>query len=396
MREGVIVMHRVVISFTSYPVRIKAIDKVLDSIVKQTILPDKIILFLSLEQFYGYDEFPDFTRYKKYGFEICWCKGDLKSHKKYYYVMQQYPDDIIITIDDDIYYKKTMIEELLTYHKVYPEAVITRRAHLITWTQNENIAPYEKWYKETLRYVGIPRMDLVSTGCSGVLYPPHIFKPEIFNKEIFLEKAPYADDIWLKVMELYSEIPVVLANQFFTDRVLEEYSSSGLYCNQNADGGNDIQFHALLDAYNSDGNENTLIKRLAADGKLMSEDLERIRKKDMLQIIDEYLKILDNQESVLIYGAGDVAGKIYKIFEETGRLKKISAFIVNCIEENKKKIGNIKVKSYLDFVDSREKIIIGLCEMKQDEIYQNLITENIDEGRIIRFDSVINKLIALI
>ena len=101
-------MSDIIVSFTSYPKRIMTIDKVIESVINQTVPPDKIVLYLSSCEFQDCNAMPDLEKYKKYGFEICWCDENLKSHKKYYYAMQQYPDDIVITIDDDFYYKNTM------------------------------------------------------------------------------------------------------------------------------------------------------------------------------------------------------------------------------------------------------------------------------------------------
>lgn len=386
-------MSEIIVSLTSYPARIKTVDRVLDSIIRQTILPVKIVLFLSADQFHGYKGFPDFSQYEKFGFEICWKREDLGPHKKYYYAMQQYPDNVVITIDDDIYYKETMIEELLKYHKKYPHAVITRRAHLVTWMENGCIAPYEKWYFENFTYIGIPRMDLVATGCSGILYPPHIFKPELFNKDLFMEKAPYADDLWLKVMELYSEIPVVLARHYFEDSGLENYCENGLYRKKNINGGNDIQLHALLEYYGKDNRENFLLMRMSAQGKLMLDECKKVKENDICTVMDKYLQVIDNQETVLIYGAGNIAGKLYKAFEKTNRLKKIRAFIVKHVEENERDLSGIEVKDYMGFVDSIEKIIIGLSAIKQEEVYKDLIAKGFKEERIIKLSPFINKII---
>ena len=41
-------MEKIIVTFTSYPERIWTVNKVLDSIIKQTILPYKIILYLGL------------------------------------------------------------------------------------------------------------------------------------------------------------------------------------------------------------------------------------------------------------------------------------------------------------------------------------------------------------
>ena len=44
-------MKRVIVSMTSYPKRISYIEKVLDSMLRQTILPDIIVIYLSREEF---------------------------------------------------------------------------------------------------------------------------------------------------------------------------------------------------------------------------------------------------------------------------------------------------------------------------------------------------------
>lgn len=206
-------MENIIVSFTSYPKRIRTVDKVLDSLVAQTVLPDRIILYLSEAEFRGFENFPNFEQYQKYGFEIRWHEENLRSHKKWFYVFQEYPNDIVITIDDDILYEPTALENLLKHHETFPNAVIARRAHLMTYDDEGLIAPYDNWYHKCGWYVGVPRMDLLVTGMGGALYSPNVFQKEIFNKAAFMEACPYADDLWLKIMEVYNEIPVVLTER---------------------------------------------------------------------------------------------------------------------------------------------------------------------------------------
>lgn len=165
-------MPEIIVSFTSYPERILTIGQVLDSIINQTILPDRIVLYLSSVEFKGFKNMPDLEKYKKYGFEIHWKEENLKSHKKWFYAFQEYPEDIIITIDDDVVYTNTALEKLLKYHRKFPKAVIGRRAHLITCNEDYSIASYNDWHHRCSIYVGIPRMNLIVTGNGGILYPP--------------------------------------------------------------------------------------------------------------------------------------------------------------------------------------------------------------------------------
>ena len=168
-------MEKVIVSFTSYPERICTVNRVLDSIIEQTIQPDKIILYLSKTEFQNNGDIPDFDIYKKNGFEIHWYEENLKSHKKWFYAFKEYPEDLIITIDDDILYQDTMLETLLKYHERFPEYVIARNAKIITCDKEGEPAPYENWCCWCNEYIGVPRMDLMAIGNGGVLYGQMIY-----------------------------------------------------------------------------------------------------------------------------------------------------------------------------------------------------------------------------
>lgn len=384
-------MGRKIVSFTSYPARIQRVDKVIESIINQTVLPDKIVLYLSCNEFQDRSDLFDYSQYKKYGFEIHWYEENLGPHKKYYYAMQEYPDDIIITIDDDILYKEDAIETLLSYHEQFPKAVIARRAHLITCLEDGTIAPYAEWYGECSRYIGIPRMDLMATGCGGVLYPPHVFQSEIFNRETIIGKCRYTDDIWLKVMEAYSGIPTVLAQRSFEDVALEELSSNGLYI-RNTTGGNDSAVRALLEEYPYVYESNKeLIDNIFSDGRLLHSECEGLELEDMRAVVDALVNRVNDEEELLIYGAGVVAGRIYKVLKQKNEIQKIKAFIVRDPASNKSTIGSIPVRSYKEFTISTEKIMIGLLHTKQKDVYGDLVEAGIDVHRILTLDALENK-----
>ena len=66
---------------------------VIETILSQSIKPDKVILYLSKVQFPRLeDDLPDsLLHMKASGLDIRFVEGDIRSHKKYYYVMQAYP-----------------------------------------------------------------------------------------------------------------------------------------------------------------------------------------------------------------------------------------------------------------------------------------------------------------
>ncbi len=374
-------MADLVVSFTSYPERILTIDKVLESVINQTILPDKIILYLSSCEFKNFDQIPNLKKYEKYGFEIHWCDENLKSHKKWFYALQEYPNDIIITIDDDILYDSEAFENLLNYYKIYPDAVIARRTHLITCNSDGSIAPYNDWYKECSLYVGIPRMDLLATTGAGVLLPPHIFKEEIFNKEVFMKICPYADDIWLKVMETYSGVSVVLAQKSWDDYALLEYKEKSLYENYNKRGGNDKQLKELLEQYTYTCDGMGLEDCIFGQNQVFLSDVKKIKKEEMKKVVDELVSKIHLNDKVLIYGAGKLGKLIYKLFHYDNIIK---AFIVENVMDNPKFIYDIPVHYYKDYIQSDEKIVIALLDTWESrKVYECLMAEGIKRDRFI-------------
>lgn len=119
---------RIIISLTSYPKRIGDVWITIETLLRQTVKPDMIILWLADTQFNGIESLPKkLIDLQKSGLTIRFCK-DLKSHKKYFYTMQEYPEDLIILVDDDMFYPYDMIEKLLKLHYEYPQDICTMTA----------------------------------------------------------------------------------------------------------------------------------------------------------------------------------------------------------------------------------------------------------------------------
>lgn len=117
---------------TSYKKRIKTIDKVLNSILNGTLIPDKIVLTLYYKDtIYISNSINEYLNKNKISIIIV--NIDIKSHKKYFYTMQKYPYDIIITIDDDIIYENNTVEILYKNFLKYPNEISAKRVHLIKY-----------------------------------------------------------------------------------------------------------------------------------------------------------------------------------------------------------------------------------------------------------------------
>lgn len=111
----------------------------------------------------------------------------------------------------------------------------------------------------------------------------------------------------------------------------------------------------------------------------------------MQVIVMEFLNSIEGEKKILVFGAGKIAECLCKEFEKNGLLRKIEAFVVSRKEDNIDELNGIPVKEYMDFESMPEKIVIGLWESKQNEIYFELVKSGISEDRIIKLPVAVSK-----
>lgn len=192
--------EELIISLTSYGYRIHDLHYVVESLLTQTLKPNRIILWLSKDEFSD-DLLPQSLKNKlKRGLEIRYC-SDLMSYKKLLPTLKEFPNSIIVTADDDVLYPHDWLERMYRCHINHPDDIICTNAHIISFDDNGQILPYAKWnnppqYRETASIALLP------VGIGGVLYPPRTLDQDIFNTELFKRLTPTADDLWFKVMSL--------------------------------------------------------------------------------------------------------------------------------------------------------------------------------------------------
>jgi len=260
--------RRLVVSLTSFPERIKGITAVLETIYQQTHLPDEIVLWLAEEQFPGrMGELPDELRrlVEEGRLTLEWC-DDLKPHKKYFYAFQKYVDDIIVTIDDDLLYAPDLLEKLYDSYLLYPDAVSAARTHLIAVTSKGEILPYKQWIRETDCSLYEPSMQICATGGAGCLYPPHILDQRLLDKEVLMEICPYADDLWIKTMELLSDVPVAAALSYAELEYLPGSQEVSLKTQNLYADGNDDQLRKIIAWVESRYGKDVFSKKLISEG----------------------------------------------------------------------------------------------------------------------------------
>lgn len=189
--------ERVIVSLTSFPEAIPYAVQAIRSVLHGSVLPDKIVLYLTFSQFGDNgipQELSDLAAANPI-FEIRNYDRDIRSYRKLIPALADFPDAVIVTIDDDAAYDRNMLRGLLRLHKQLPDAVLAHRVRHIRLD-----VPYRQWKKYKWYHFLTKRIragyDNLQTGVGGVLYPPHCLKKEMLDAGLFTEIAPTTDDIW--------------------------------------------------------------------------------------------------------------------------------------------------------------------------------------------------------
>lgn len=234
-REGIIV------SLTSFPARINNIWITIKTLKRQTVLPEKIILWLSLKQFpNGVNDLPKSLRHEFCDiFEVRFVEEDLKPHKKYFYSFKEFPEKTIVTVDDDIFYNSRLIEYLLKQHDKYPNCVVCNRGYHI-----RKDSFYSSWTSVTK--AESPSFGIFPTGVGGVLYPPYCYDEHIFDIETIMNTCLRADDLWLNFMCRFKGTKVVSTGLKFNPITISASQREALCkTNNGSASGNDSQIESI-------------------------------------------------------------------------------------------------------------------------------------------------------
>lgn len=202
--------QQVVVSMTSFPAAISYAAQAIRSILNGSVLPDKLVLYLTFSQF-GESGIPEELKSLSESnpvFEIRNYDRDIRSYRKLIPALIDFPEAIIVTVDDDVAYHRHMLRDLLRLHAKYPHAVLAHRVRHIKLGR-----PYRKWkkyrwYSFLLRRIHQNFTNL-QTGVGGVLYPPHSLKSDMLDVDLFTEIAPCTDDIWFWAAGVANGFPVI-------------------------------------------------------------------------------------------------------------------------------------------------------------------------------------------
>lgn len=238
----------IIVSVTTIPSRINTIPFMLRSLFNQSLMPNRIILWIT-DKVEDKDKILEILRDEVgAGLEVRFVK-DVGVHTKYYYAVLENPEAIIVTVDDDIIYPEDLVESLYNCHKNNPGCVVAARAHEITF-HKDGVLPYNSW-KMLAPGIDHKSNRLLATGVGGVLYPPHVLYKDWINVELFTKLCPTADDIWLKIMESLNHVPVVKLCKYSKQPfVMSNTQTIALSKTNVNEGRNDVLLRQCMQYYN--------------------------------------------------------------------------------------------------------------------------------------------------
>lgn len=239
----------VIASMTSFPSRINYTHISIECIFRQSLRPDKIILWLAESQFPNkLNDLPStLLKQMERGLEIYFC-DDLRSHKKYYFSLMKFPESKVIMLDDDLYYHKDLIKNMVYFHNNNPNYIIASRVHKMVF-ENNTLVPYRNWIHNF--QADKSSLYLHHTSGNGTLIPYRDFFDETtLNPKLMMELSPNSDDVWLKMNLIRQNKEVFVFNKYNRDPItVKSTHNSSLVSKNTFKGFKDLQIEKTVEYF---------------------------------------------------------------------------------------------------------------------------------------------------
>lgn len=193
--------EQIIVSFTSFPTRIKKVHLVAQCMLRQTWHNLRVILWLSRDQFPNENIPLNLERLRQYGLEIRFVDEDLRSHKKYYYTFLEFPNTLCFLVDDDLFYPSTIIESSYKKYVEYgaKHVVVANYGFEMTYNFDGTLKKYTDWKRCDNSKFEMSEKTFFGSG-GGTLMRPSDMYTDVCNMELSRKLTPLGDDIWLNAM----------------------------------------------------------------------------------------------------------------------------------------------------------------------------------------------------
>lgn len=252
--------HELVVSLTSFPARIHLVHFAIYSLLKQSMKPNRVVLWLGEDKFPGREkDLPSaLLELKALGLEIRWCK-DLKPATKLIPSLREWPEAIIVTADDDLYYPRHWLQSLYRSYLENENNIHSGGVHPIALDADGKPLSYAEWGWNPAD--SFPSFQNTQVASFGALYPPHCLHPDVMDGAAFLRVSPSNDDFWFWAMAVRAgtRIQLVPSGRQPPIAIPGGNDTPTLFSLNGKGGGNDLCMANLLRAYPE------LLSRLASE-----------------------------------------------------------------------------------------------------------------------------------
>ena len=181
------------VAMTSYPGRAHRAWIAVETLLRQTVVPEKFILVLNEE------EYPEkviprrLSRRLRRGLQILWVEENGRSFDKLLPVRAAFPNQAIVTVDDDKYFPRNLLSSLFEASQSHPGVIIGARGWKIQKSSSGEIHYGDNWVRA---HPGDSGNALLTPGGNGCLYPASSLDDSVDSYSDSQEVCPNADDIW--------------------------------------------------------------------------------------------------------------------------------------------------------------------------------------------------------
>lgn len=183
-----------VVSIASYPKRSHLLPSVYEALNRQTTVPKKWILVLSMEEWPEQKLPSHLEKLVKRGLEIVWVKNNTFAVKKLVPVLEKYPEYRVITFDDELIYGKFMVEKLINCSQNHPNAIVGHVGKQLIQKNGEL-----KMFYRTKQGADnkTPSKQVYFLGGAGTLYPVNSLDKKTTQIDAIQKIVPgRGSDIW--------------------------------------------------------------------------------------------------------------------------------------------------------------------------------------------------------
>jgi hypothetical protein len=184
----------VIASLTTYSPRISRSWMAIETLLRQSVRPERLVLVLNTEEFPSKKLPRRIARQTRRGLEILWAHRNGRSHDKLIPVRAAFPQTTIVTFDDDKFFPRDLLEKLTEASEQSPGEVVGARGWEVRRTEEDNDIHFGAgWTRATPRSSG---QHLFLPGGNGCLYPYDSLHPLVDDLDEALRVTPTADDVW--------------------------------------------------------------------------------------------------------------------------------------------------------------------------------------------------------